>query len=159
MKHLIVFVLLALGLAPTVSAQSPTPQESELLRADREWAAAAAAGDMEVAFSFWTEDAEIYAPGRPPVRGMEEIRDFVAMRRSVPGNFIVWEPVVADVSASADLGFTRGTYAMTFPGPGGDLVTTTGTYVSIWRRDAEGAWKCMLEIHSPLPDDEPEAGR
>jgi ketosteroid isomerase-like protein len=112
---------------------------------------------METAFSFWAEDAEIYAPGRPPVRGMGEIRALVAMRRSVPGNFIVWEPLIADVSGSGDLGFTRGTYAMTFPGPGGDLVTTTGTYVSIWRRDEGSSWKCILEIHSPLPNGEPEA--
>lgn len=149
--------LLISALAPVALwAQPQESADSELLRADREWAKAAAAGDMEAVFSYWADDAEIYAPGRPPARGLEEIKRLVAMRRSAPGSHISWEPLVALVSASGDLGFTRGTYSMTFPGPGEGLIMTTGTYVSIWRRDGRGNWKCILEIHSPLPDGGPE---
>jgi len=29
-----------------------------------------------------------------------------------------------------------------------------GTYVILWRKDDTGAWRCFLEIHSPLPPPE-----
>ncbi len=70
--------------------------ESELLQADREWAAAEASGDLETVFSFWADDAEIYAPGgRSPAIGIEQIRKFVDQRRALPGSSISWEPQVA----------------------------------------------------------------
>jgi ketosteroid isomerase-like protein len=150
--RLLTIGVLAGALAIPAWAQS---SESELLQIDREWAKAAASDDLQTVFSFWADDAEIYAPGRPPAVGIEEIREFVEKRRATPGSSISWEPLVAGVSASGDLGYTRGTYEMTLPTPSGDPVQVQGTYVSLWRRDQTGKWKCILEIHSPLPSPEP----
>ena len=33
------------------------------------------------------------------------------------------------------------------------VASRPGRYVTLWRPDAEGRWKCYLEIHSPRPDD------
>lgn len=150
-RYLVVTVLVAGSLATAAWAQT---DEDRLLQADREWAAAAASGDLETVFSFWDGAAEIYAPGRPPAIGIEAIRQFVSKRRALPGSMISWSPQIAVVSASNDMGYTRGTYEMTLPTPEGKPANVRGTYVSIWRRNDAGAWKCTLEIHSPLPTDE-----
>jgi ketosteroid isomerase-like protein len=151
------FRLLAIGVVAGVLVLPAWLQsnESGLLQVDREWAKVAASDDLEAVFSFWADDAEIYAPGRPPAIGIEEIRKFVEKRRALPGSSISWEPQVAEVSASGDFGYTRGTYEMTLPTPSGDPASMQGTYVSLWRRDETNKWKCILEIHSPLPSLEP----
>jgi len=137
-----------------VSAAWAQSAESELLQADRKWAKVAAQDDLETVFSFWADDAEIYAPGRPPAIGIDAIRRFVEQRRALPGSQISWEPQVAEVAASGDFGYTRGTYEMTLPSRGGDATSVQGTYVSLWRKDKAKQWKCILEIHSPLPSGE-----
>jgi len=152
--RLTLFTIAAAGLLAPTWAQS---SEDELLQLDRKWAEAATSGDLVTVFSFWAEDAEIYAPGRPPAIGIEQIRKFVEKRRALPGSAISWEPQIADVSESGDLGYTRGTYEMTLPTPNGDPAKVKGTYVSLWRRDEMNQWKCVLEIHSPLPSPESEA--
>ena len=147
-RQLIVIVIAVGTLVSSARAQSG---EEELLQADRKWAKAAATGDLETVFSFWADTAEIYAPGRPPAIGIEQIRRFVEKRRALPGSSISWEPQVAVLAASADLGYTRGTYEMTFPTPSGSPTNVKGTYVSVWQRDETNDWKCILEIQSPLP--------
>ena len=147
-------VAIAAGLLATPAW--PQPKDQELLQADRDWAIAAAAGDLDKVFSFWTDDAEIYAPGRPPAIGIEQIRKFVEQRRALPGSTISWEPQVAKVAASGDFGYTRGTYELTIPTPRSSPTNVKGTYVSLWRLDETHQWKCTLEIHSPLPS--PAAG-
>jgi len=142
-------VAIAIAIASLVSPALAQSANKQLLEADREWAKAAATDDLEMVLSFWADDAEIYAPGRPPAIGIEEIRAFVEVRRALPGSSISWEPQIAIASSSDDLGYTRGAYKMTLPGPSGDPVNVKGTYVSLWRRDDANKWKCILEIHSP----------
>jgi ketosteroid isomerase-like protein len=146
--RLLTMAIIAAALSHWTWAESA---EDGLMRLDRQWAVAASSDDLQAVFSFWSEDAEIYSPGRPPAIGIEEIRKFVEMRRALPGSMISWEPKVAEVSASGDLGYTRGTYEMTVPDAKGGPATVKGTYVSLWRREKSTMWKCFLEIHSPLP--------
>lgn len=133
------FRLLAMTVTAAVLVSPARAQsiESQLLQLDRDWAKAAASGDLETVFSFWADDAEIYAPGRPPAIGIEEIRKFVEKRRALPGSSISWNPEVAEVSASTDLAYTRGTFEMTLPTPSGKPSKVRGTYVSLWRRGGE----------------------
>jgi len=60
-----------------------------------------------------------------------------------------WAPRTAEVSADGALGFTRGEWQMTRPGEGGDLLTRTGWYVTIWRKNEEGRWQAAVDIGNP----------
>lgn len=121
-------------------------ERATLFHADESWAAAAEAGDVERLFTFWTEDAVIYPPVGPAVEGIEAIRDFVRRSRDQEGFSIGWSPTGAEVSSDADVGYTFGSWQRTAPGPEGTLVSSTGNYVSIWRKQADGSWRCSVEI-------------
>jgi len=121
-------------------------ERAALFHADESWAAAAEAGDVERIFTFWTEDAVIYPPVGPAVEGIEAIREFVRRSRGQEGFTIAWSPTGAEVSGTADVGYTFGAWDRTAPGPDGKLVSSTGNYVSIWRKQADGAWRCAVEI-------------
>ena len=59
-----------------------------------------------------------------------------------------WEPEHARVSQSGDLGYTIGRYRTTRIGTDGVEVVATGSYVSIWRKQADGspAQSCTLTV-------------
>jgi ketosteroid isomerase-like protein len=60
---------------------------------------------------------------------------------------LTWEPAFVDVSASGDFGYTWGRYELNVPmsKPGVPPLIRRGTYVTIWRRQYNGAWKVVLD--------------
>ena len=52
-----------------------------------------------------------------------------------------------------DVGYTRGSYVFRANGPDGKPQISYGKYVTIWRKQADGEWKFVLDIgnHSPPP--------
>ncbi len=55
---------------------------------------------------------------------------------------MTWEPKGGDVAKSGDLGFTYGLYSVK---PKEKDTIYYGTYVSIWKRQADGKWKFVLQ--------------
>ena len=94
------------------------------------------------------EDAVLFRPG--PVPG----REFVAARPSPPVE-LTWWPVYVEVAASGDLGYTTGPYVLRETGAGERGETQTGYYVTVWRRQADGAWKVVADLGATTP---PPAG-
>jgi len=74
-----------------------------------------------------------------PLIGKEAVRKKFASRDDSQFT-LTWEPLSAEISASADMGFTYGIYTITV----GDSVTK-GTYVSVWKKNEEGQWKFVLD--------------
>ena len=145
----------------SLSILSPLPPSSllhsqhqevlaRLIETDRQWVAAAAGDDIDDILTFWTDDAIIYAAGRPPVVGKPAIREFITKARSNPGSSIDWKTDEAVVGHLGYLGYTRGPYEMTMPGADGSLTTQRGHYICIWRRQAD-VWRCRMEYHTPGP--------
>jgi ketosteroid isomerase-like protein len=58
-------------------------------------------------------------------------------------------PEAADVAASGDLAWSWG-YAR-WTASDGSGKTGTSNYVSIWRKQADGAWKWIVDIGIPAP--------
>lgn len=140
---------LAVTLVLSISCQAARPDRSHeaaaLLETDRAWAAAAAAGDAAKLSSFWADDAVNLFPGRPVAHGLDEIRALVRQNRSRPGFALSWEPNVAEVAASGDLGYTWGPFRLSVDGTDGRPVVRQGNYLCIWRKQSDGAWKCTVE--------------
>ena len=127
-------------------------ERAALLQADQEWAAAATEGsDVDRIVSFWSDDAKVYPPGAPVVDGKQAIREFVATSMEVPGFSVGWEPVQVVVAPSGDLGYTICRNHFTVPDANGNLVTTHGRGITVWRKAADGTWKCVIDIWNNEP--------
>ena len=127
------------------SAVDVGTERQAILEADRAWAAAAAAGDVQKLSAFWADDAINFFPDRPVAVGREGIADLVKKNRSVPGFSLSWTPREAVVSESGDIGYSYGTFDLAFETPAGEKVTKTGNYVCIWKKQHDGSWKCAVE--------------
>ena len=132
--------------------KTPIDREREaLLRTDREWVSTIATRDVDRIVSYWTDDAIVMPPDMPPLRGKPAIREYVAAGLAIPGFDITWEAQQAVVSAFGDMGYTVASNRVTVPGPDGALVTVTGKAVTVWRKEPDGAWRCVLDIWNADP--------
>ncbi len=120
--------------------------------ADSLWLAAAQAGDVDSALSFWTEDAHVIAPGQPPYVGRQAIRQMLMDGLATPGYSVSWETTEIVVTPSGDVGYSFGTNAFTVPTPEGGLDTLRGQGVVVWRRGDDGRWRCAVDIWNPRPE-------
>jgi Domain of unknown function (DUF6265) len=74
--------------------------------------------------------------------GMAELMD------DVLAGTLDWDPVIGGVAPGGTLGFTVGTSTWTPPGqtePG-----YPGSYLTVWRRQPDGAWKVLFDTGDPL---------
>ncbi len=62
-----------------------------------------------------------------------------------------WYPVAADISRTADLGYTTGPYEYRPIKSGEARNVDHGYYVSVWRKQKDGSWKVVLDIGNPNP--------
>ncbi len=71
------------------------------------------------------------------------------------GASLSWQPVYASVSSSRDLGFTIGEYTSTIRGPTGAAVQRFGKYLTVWRLQADGTWKFVVDGGNTTPARDP----
>jgi len=124
-------------------------EESAIHRTDADWLAAATSHDLNRVLPFWADDATILVPGVPPIVGKEAIRKYVTESFATPGFSITWKTEKVEVSQSGDLAYSAGTNRISFNGPDGKSLTEEGRGVTIWKKQTDGSWKCVLDVTSP----------
>ncbi|HEY0244211.1 MAG TPA: DUF4440 domain-containing protein [Mucilaginibacter sp.] len=80
-----------------------------------------------------------------------KITDFYTNIEKQPGS-LKWEPKFARISANGDLAFTAGPYI--YQNGKSDDDKVFGDYVSIWRADAEGKLKLLIDLGIQHPEPE-----
>ena len=126
----------------------PPPDASVLMDADRAFASAVAKVGTDAWVSWFAEDGAQIQPGMGEIRGHPAIRDLMAGLDD-PGYSLRWEPLRADIAASGDLGWTTGTYVSEMTDEGGNVRRGQGRYVTIWRKQADGSWKVVMDLGNP----------
>jgi ketosteroid isomerase-like protein len=117
-----------------------------LLKVEREFLAAAKASSLGQAYrSRLSDDARVHRPGVMPVAGKDALLDWLASQTTT----LSGEPIKADVSRSGDLGYAYGSYELSGAQP------QKGYFARVWKRDAKGQWRIVLDTVSPLPPGTP----
>ena len=148
MKQKLVLIVFALA-ALLVSVPGFAGDEEVLLKVDREWARATAEKGVDGFASFIAEDTLFLAGGSPLIRGRQGAVDAWGGLLTDSSSSITWEPILAVLAESGELGYTVGQYTMTVPGENGERLVEKGKYVTIWRKQADGSWKVVLDGGNP----------
>jgi ketosteroid isomerase-like protein len=149
-------VLVLVVLAFSTSGCSPRhfdadAESAKLLRMDAAWADLASEGkDVEKVLSYWSDDATLYFPGQPVVKGKAALRTYVSESFKTPGFKIHWKSEKPVFSPDGRMAYMPGTNELTVPGPQGPM-TLHYRGVSIWRRDADDQWRCVIDISNEEP--------
>lgn len=94
--------------------------------------------------AYIADDGLLFRPG--PVRG----KDFLSARPAPPIK-LLWRPSHADVSAAGDLGWTMGPWQLYPPNAPADAPPATGYFVTLWKKQADGSYKWILDHGTPNP--------
>ena len=128
-------------------------EEAALKALDKAWAEAANRKDLDATVAFMADDGETLAPNEPVARTREAIRASWNGLMQLPDARISWAAERAQVAAGGELGYTSGSYTLTFTGPDGKTVTDNGKYLEVWKK-VDGQWKCLSDAYNssvPLP--------
>jgi ketosteroid isomerase-like protein len=127
-------------------------ERKRLLETDAEWAALSSGGqEVDRILSYWTDDARVFAPGLPVFTGKPALRSYVEGALAIPGFHITWTTSEANLSPDGQLAYLLSRNAITMAGPEGQPVTTNGRAVTVWRREADGNWRCAVDIWNDEP--------
>jgi uncharacterized protein (TIGR02246 family) len=114
-----------------------------------EMLAAFQAKDAAKLTAHYAPDAMIAVPGRT-VKGTEAVTKANAEDLADPGFALTFVNDRTDVAASGDLAYTNGTYSVSYTDPATKkVVKSAGTYVTVFRKQADGAWKAVADIATP----------
>lgn len=140
-KHL-VLVPLALTLALPLAA---TPDPAEAVRAADLAASRAVEARDAAAFEALLDPEATFAGARGLLSGREAVAKAWSSFFAPAGPRLAWAPERAAVAASGDLAFTTGSFVWEGEVRPGERGRETGSYVSVWRRGADGAWRIVLD--------------
>jgi len=126
-----------------------SPALESLVAAERAFAKTSVARGIRESFlKFFAEDGINFQPH--PVKTREAILKRPAPPTRPPIE-LNWQPAYADVSRDGDLGYTTGPYTLTDLSPD-KRPTQFGFYFSVWKKQADGAWKVVVDAGIETPD-------
>ncbi len=113
--------------------------------------AASARGILSAYDSFLAPGARIYREGAPPTIQLDDIRQALEQVRG----HVKWTCLGSAVARSRDLGYAYGLREYTAAGTGPvsqhGSVARNSFFLHVWKRQASGRWKVILDIESPGP--------
>jgi len=115
-----------------------------LMNLDREFLSNSIARGTASAFlDCLAVDSRLHRRGVFPIIGLASIRSFLSANPMQ----LTWKPIKSDISRSADLGYTYGSYQLKDT----ESELEKGYYVRVWKRNGSGKWKLVLDTLSPIP--------
>lgn len=144
-QSLMPLVATALALVVAVIGFDTVPAAlAAMADTERAFARRAADTSIHAAFvEFFADEAVNFDPDPGPAR--ERLRK---QPNAFPKDLrMVWEPRMGDVAGSGDLGYLTGPVESTRPGQ----PVRHGTYFSVWKKQANGEYRVILDIGSSFP--------
>lgn len=120
-----------------------------LLDADRRFAAETKTGGGKAFLSWFADDAVTLSNGKPVVQGKAALgRDFTWDTKDYQ---LIWSPDGARIGPSNDSGVTWGSYQGHSHDHQGNPIVTSGRYITVWKKDAQGKWRVALDASNEAP--------
>ena len=157
-KEMSVRLALALGgflatVSSSAAQDTPTASSVPEIRAaidagNAGWIDAVKRADPEALAALFDEDGAILASGGAAYLGHEQL---VSSARGWMGRLGPAEATVTtlDVWVMGATAYESGTYSYRFRDADGELQTTSGKYVVVWKRQSDSSWKIFRDIGLP----------
>lgn len=96
----------------------------------------------------------LLAPNTPIATDKKSIRESWAGLLG-PNTSVSWKVTKVEVAKSGELGYLYGAYQLTIKNPmGGAAFNDTGKILEVWKKQADGKWKCIVDTYNsdiPVP--------
>jgi len=144
-------LLLALSFTPAWSSPTTADKEAlktKLARMEDAFCALAKAKGIRAAFEHYAAPDVAFIDTDPRrYRGLAAVEARIGPDR--PGVTLTWSALFTDVSDDGTLGYNWGRYETRFPGADGQETVRTGFFLTIWKRQADGSWRYVMDTGVP----------
>ncbi|MFI4950725.1 MAG: YybH family protein [Caulobacterales bacterium] len=139
--------------AATPAAAVDTASIERTLRDNEtQWNADYKAKDLARIAAHYAPDATLMDPDTPLLSGTDALNNGLKDFISDPALSLEFKADKVEVAASGDLAYTRGTFRLTTTDPRTRTpVTQTGSYVTVYKKQADGSWKAEDDIATNTP--------
>lgn len=149
MSRIAVALALFSVLGPASAAAQAPPTREELVdqvrRAELAFAATVAEKRAE-AFAAMVDDGAVFLGARNEVaRGRAEVVAAWAGFFAPDAPSFDWRPEIVELSADGTLGLSRGPWTLRGRDAQGRPLERSGTFTSVWRRQADGSWRVIFD--------------
>ena len=134
--------------APPVDVEA---ERAALTEADSRYGSTAATRDLETFLAFYASDAAMYPPEGATVTGLDNIRSFAGAFFADPAFSATFRSLAVEVSQDGDMGYTLSTGDLAYTGPDGNLIAERIRDFHVWRKQADGTWKIVVDIWNLEP--------
>lgn len=142
--------ILALGAIARAADEKPSAAVRAIVESEGRFGQMAHDRSVRAAFlEFLADDAIVFGPG--PVNGKK-----VWSERPESTLDLIWQPIFAAIARSGDFGYDTGP-AKWKKNRSDEKFLGYGQFVSVWKKQRDGAWKVALDIgiENPQPTSEP----
>ena len=142
---LVVAAVILAGITACSPPTGDTNAEAAIAEINRQYLAAINEGDIDALAALTTEDHMMISSGGEPLAGKQALVD--AMTGAFERFDIdeTWSP--DETVVSGELAYQRGRFVVeATPRNGGETTRTTGNFMRIYRRDADGAWFMVRDM-------------
>jgi len=123
---------------------TPEKNRAAIMKADADFSDMSAAKGMKAAYlEYIDSNGVLLRQDTMPVIGADAV-DYLLAQNDTAFN-LTWKPTGAAVATSGELGYTYGIYEVA---PHAKDTFLYGTYVSIWKKQADGKWKYVLNSNN-----------
>ena len=148
MRHMKLFLPLAV-IALALASCARQPDTAGFRKAVEEMTAASiesmSSGNADKAVAFYADDAVSMPPNMEPLKGKAAIEQWMKQMNASGMKVTACEFKTSDYGIDGTVAYDYGTYAMTVEVPGMGVMNDKGTYIWIWKKQADGAWKLSAE--------------
>jgi ketosteroid isomerase-like protein len=142
--------VLAVG-SMNMRAQRADPNRSAvaaIMKADADFNQAVADRDLKRFLSLVGEPTTFNGGMADEIHNRDAIARDWAPYFEANGPRLTWKPTKGEVLGHGDLGYTVGTWERRAAGAGGQAAVTRGSYLTVWRKQVDGAWRVSFDTGS-----------
>ena len=140
------------GCASDKPGDDPAKIAADIKAQEAKWAQAFAAKDSEAIAGFYADDAEIVEAGAPVAASNTERRKAIQALLTDPNFKLSFASDRELAAKSGDLAYSRGHYSITTTDRATNKpVSGSGSYLTVWQKQADGSWKAAEDFITPGP--------
>ena len=134
-------------------ASADAAQITDSIKAqEAQWEKDYAAKDVNALAAHYADDAVLVSPGDPPATSDVERRKELQTFLSDPNLKITFSADQVQAAQAGDLAYSRGHYSLTMTDKQTNKpVTSTGSYLTVYKKQPDGSWKAVEDFSSPGP--------
>lgn len=137
-----------------VALKNAAAGKEEMMAIEQKFLATATSRNaLEAYRTFLAPTGRVQRNGRFPMTGISEVAKYVD---EIKLAITHWEGMDGGVCKSGELGYVYGRFDVKVTRDGAEQ-PVKGYFTHVWKRDAKGDWKLVMDVVNPLPPNAPPA--